>query len=349
MTGAYGDAFGYTVEFMSESDIVGRFGGKGFRAPMLADGVMRFSDDTQMSLVAANAIIFRQTRWSLRGIAPMPLDIAYRGYREWASRQYGSYDPDSVHQSHLWILKVPEISIPRAPGNTCMDRLLNHPEPGTVENRANDSKGCGGVMRVAPYGLVFPIDAAVRFAIDDAASTHGHELGWLSAGAFAGIISCIMEDKGLKDSIREAVSFMDSHYGQYSYWGQLKELLLSTISAAEESKQKDEFDITRFGQGWVAEEALAMALYACLSFGDDVHKVLRFAVNHGGDSDSVASIAGNICGALYGSELISWAFDCTKVERFDAICRIAEDLAKLFEDTDEWRSAYVYGDPPQGL
>ena len=60
-----------------------------------------------------------------------------------------------------------------------MSMLLRHPEPGTVKDSVNNSKGCGDVMRVAPYGLVYPMNAAVRFAIDDAASIHGHELGWL--------------------------------------------------------------------------------------------------------------------------------------------------------------------------
>ncbi len=314
---------------MKESDIVAEYGDKGLRKPILTDGKMLFSDDTQMSLIAANAIIFRQNRWKERGIAAMPNYFAHRGYRVWASNMLGSFDPDTLQKSHLWVLKIHDIIAVRDPGNTCIDSLLFNPAPGTVDKRINDSKGCGGVMRVAPYGLIYPKEYAIAFAIDDAASTHGHELGWLSAGAFAGIIADIMDGKCLEESIRDTVSFMDSKYSMYSHWKDLKELLLSTIEAAKQSIEEDSFDIGRFGQGWVAEEALSMALYACLCFDRDVHKVLRFAINHDGDSDSVASIAGNICGALFGHEIISWSFDMSKVECYDVICRISKELAEL--------------------
>ncbi len=53
---------------------------------------------------------------------------------------------------------------------------------GTPEKPLNDSKGCGGVMRVAPVGLVAtdPFDLGCRAA----AITHGHPSGWLASGAF---------------------------------------------------------------------------------------------------------------------------------------------------------------------
>ena len=68
------------------------------------------------------------------------------------------------------------------------------------------------------------------------------------------------------------------------------------------------------GEGWVAEEALAVALYAVLATapeptrrltGRDPEAHFRAAhrpspVNHSGDSDSTASIAGNILGTFYG-------------------------------------------------
>jgi ADP-ribosylglycohydrolase len=66
----------------------------------------------------------------------------------------------------------------------------------------------------------------------------------------------------------------------------------------------------------VAEEALALALYAVLattpddSDGPDTPAVRHFrdaitlAVNHGGDSDSTASVAGNILGAYYGEDCL---------------------------------------------
>ena len=73
------------------------------------------------------------------------------------------------------------------------------------------------------------------------------------------------------------------------------------------------------GEGWVAEEALAVALYAVLATapaGDVTPETparnprrtsatpIALAVNHSGDSDSTGSIAGNILGAFYGEECL---------------------------------------------
>ncbi|MBN6828619.1 ADP-ribosylglycohydrolase family protein, partial [Micrococcus luteus] len=63
------------------------------------------------------------------------------------------------------------------------------------------------------------------------------------------------------------------------------------------------------GEGWVAEEALAIALYAALT-AQAAHPAdpaaalalaLRIGVNHDGDSDSTASLAGQVLGAAHGT------------------------------------------------
>jgi ADP-ribosylglycohydrolase len=68
--------------------------------------------------------------------------------------------------------------------------------------------------------------------------------------------------------------------------------------------------VGQLGEGWVAEEALAVGLYAVLATerGQDpaahFQSAVALAVNHSGDSDSTASIAGNILGARYGEEAL---------------------------------------------
>jgi ADP-ribosyl-[dinitrogen reductase] hydrolase len=54
------------------------------------------------------------------------------------------------------------------------------------------------------------------------------------------------------------------------------------------------------GQGSVGEEALAIGLYRALA-GGSFAETLAIAANHDGDSDSTASIAGQLCGAWHGS------------------------------------------------
>jgi ADP-ribosylglycohydrolase len=54
------------------------------------------------------------------------------------------------------------------------------------------------------------------------------------------------------------------------------------------------------GEGWVAEEALMVALHTLLCFPDDPTNALRRAAFTSGDSDSIASITGALAGAAYG-------------------------------------------------
>ena len=55
--GAVGDALGYPIEFQKESEIFRRYGKDGIRELRQAGRPALVSDDTQMTLFAANGII----------------------------------------------------------------------------------------------------------------------------------------------------------------------------------------------------------------------------------------------------------------------------------------------------
>ena len=57
------------------------------------------------------------------------------------------------------------------------------------------------------------------------------------------------------------------------------------------------------GEGWVGEEALAIGVYAALK-ASSFQNALIISANHDGDSDSTASIAGQLYGAWHGVECI---------------------------------------------
>ncbi len=81
------------------------------------------------------------------------------------------------------------------------------------------------------------------------------------------------------------------------------------------------------GQGWVGEEALALALYCFLRYPESYEKVVKRGANTNGDSDSIACIAGAISGVYLNSETIpkDWIKRIEKTEYLD-------DLAnRLFE------------------
>ena len=87
--------------------------------------------------------------------------------------------------------------------------------------------------------------------------------------------------------------------------------------------------IARLGEGWIAEEALAISLYCALAARDFRHGLI-LAVNHGGDSDSTGSITGNLLGTLYGVDAIPQQW-LDPLELREIIAEIAEDLHDCFE------------------
>jgi ADP-ribosyl-[dinitrogen reductase] hydrolase len=78
------------------------------------------------------------------------------------------------------------------------------------------------------------------------------------------------------------------------------------------------------GGGWVAEEALSIAI-CCALVATDLRDGLLLAINHSGDSDSTGSIAGNLLGVQFGVGAIpdSWL---QRLELREAIERLAIDL-----------------------
>jgi len=212
----------------------------------------------------------------------------------------------------------------RAPGNSCLSSLGSG-IMGSVDRPVNDSKGCGGVMRIAPVGLAFG-DAQKAFDLGCrcAAITHGHPTGFLASGFLAALISRIVSGDSLVQGIEVACGILKGE-------GDCKETmdLIDTAVEAVESKRPSPETVESLGAGWIAEEALGISLYCALAAGDDFEKGVLMAVNHSGDSDSTGAITGNILGSLYGEKIIpvQWV---QKVELNSLISEIAEDLFEHF-------------------
>jgi len=171
--GAVGDALGYAVEFNSIDEIRRIYGENGISDYNLTNGVALISDDTQMTLFTANGILFAETRGYLRGILGDYYIYIADSYNDWLRTQRCNAKDRPITS---WILNDTRLHSLRAPGNTCLSALSDK-RIGTVENHINTSKGCGGVMRVAPIGLFLgknnmPLDRIARIGADAAAITH---------------------------------------------------------------------------------------------------------------------------------------------------------------------------------
>ena len=351
--GAVGDALGYAVEFMQDSDIFRKYGERGIAEYDLHKGTAQLSDDTQMTLFTATGLLIGTTRGMLRGImGPYEGYIRYC-YKDWYRTQTEHFPlPEEYHYS--WLVNVPELFSRRAPGNTCMSALASNDE-GSVAHPINRSKGCGGVMRVAPIGLYFtgkriPIQKSDIIGAETAAITHGHELGWLPAAALVHIIRHLVEHDGdIFIAVQDAMSTLPKVFPDAA---KMDEFLIILQKAIDLSRMGlDDLDAVRqLGQGWVGEEALAIAVYCALKHPDSFEDAIIAAVNHSGDSDSTGAIAGNIVGASLGLSVIPKKF-LEALELRDVILELADDLyndCQMEEYGDYrdpiWLAKYVHMD-----
>ena len=348
VAGAAGDALGYAVEFSSEEKIAEKYGSSGITEYRLTDGLARISDDTQMTLFTAAGLLLGTTVARTKGIVgSFPRYIAMC-YRDWLATQQGPYPAAGVAK-HTWLLNVPELFSPRAPGNTCLSALMGG-TAGTVNKPLNSSKGCGGVMRVAPIGLYFcdrdtDILHSDMIAAEAAAITHGHDLGWMPAAALAHIIRRICEDDA---AIDEAVTDSLKAMGELFPRSRHLYFFTSLMKRAMDLAGKDTEPlraIHKLGEGWVAEETLAIAVYCALKYPEDMDRALIASVNHKGDSDSTGAVTGNILGAKLGFSHIPDKYR-KDLELHDLIVDIADDLWKDCplngRNTDEiWERKYV--------
>ncbi len=307
---AIGDALGAPVEFLRLPEIKNLYG---------RDGIIDFhewrgfkpgsyTDDTQMSLATAVGCLRACQRWRDRGICHSA-SVVHRRYLDWLESQN---DPGQR----------------RGPGNTCL-RALQSGKMGTIEEKINDSKGCGGVMRTAPVGLAFPPDRAFQEGAEYAAITHGHPSGYLSAGFLSAMISFIVERKTLEEAIDLSIEQLVKYDGHSETLEKIE--LAQKLSISQKSVEES---IQTIGEGWVGEEALAISIYCSLKFSDNWGRGILAAVNHSGDSDSTGSITGAILGTLLGIELIPrhWVRD---VEESDKIKKIANDMFRIFKNGKE--------------
>lgn len=355
---AAGDALGYTVEFLREPQIFQRFGPAGITDYVLDEqGVARFSDDTQMTLYTAEGLLFTHTRWATRGIIGRIRDFMSFMYQDWYRTQTEEFNGRT---SCAWISGFPELFARRAPGTTCMTACAAGAN-GTLESPINDSKGCGGIMRVAPVGLFYSTsfsnmtrhmtyaDIQLQGA-EIAALTHGHELGWLPAGAFAQIASMIVhEDSPLSEAVAAASATLPEAFPEARMVGVLQEIMERAVLLAS-SGLSDLDAIHELGEGWVAEETLAIGLLCALRYQGDFAGAIAAASNHNGDSDSTAAVAGTIIGAQIGYEVIPHRF-VDPLELREAIVEIADDLSTGCGHPSEyrpvdpaWEHKYIYTD-----
>lgn len=339
--GAAGDALGYTVEFKPLAQIINEYGPRGITAYKkdAASGTALISDDTQMTLFTANGILVADTMGRIPGGCSAPEMYVQLAYHDWLRTQLYDFacapkaDTAEGSGSISWLLDVPELFSRRAPGSTCLSALTQNgrnvrEDLFTVP--INNSKGCGGVMRVAPIGLHYHYDDIKKTDVLGAAAaavTHGNSLGYMPAAFLTHVLNRIVYPSGtasLRQIIAEATETVSGIFAEDPNLDAMNALIGAAVSLAGNDRPDTE-NIRRLGEGWVAEETLAIALYCALRYEHDLTGGLIAAVNHDGDSDSTGAVTGNILGAINGFDALGeeWTKD---LELLSILLEIADDL-----------------------
>jgi ADP-ribosylglycohydrolase len=324
--GALGDSLGYAVEFDHISAIHGRFGPGGLQDFAMLDGVSHFSDDTQMTLYTVDGLV-EALEWANEGVGADANACLWLAYLRWLNTQGVPVPPSAPVPQPRWIDQQEVLKHRRAPGNACLSGLASG-EMGTVYRPVNpESKGCGTVMRSAPFGLIphIPVEYVYKLSSDAASLTHGHRSARQSAGTFSVLIHALVAGQDLREAARYALDHAKGHTDPepalIARLERARQLAGYEETGGSAARPLSPEDLVReLGEGWVAEEALAVALYSVLATAPPEQSedsrteagmaqnmperhfkaAISLAVNHSGDSDSTASIAGNILGAYYG-------------------------------------------------
>lgn len=302
--GAVGDGLGCDIEFLDITQIQND-AKLTAEPPRLQDGTHPITDDTQMTLFTAEGLVR-----GLRGDGDVLKEV-HAALLRWYVTQGGK---PQINPGTGGILDHQFLHVRRAPGNTCMSGLANATAWGRAAD--NTSRGCGTIMRVAPLAFL-PRGDIIPLTMTTSALTHGDQDAQDSAAAWALILNDLLHGRRITEAAERCL-------------GRFGELTDNALHAALSAPRDGHWSVVQqLGGAWVADEALAIALYSTLC-ARTAEEGWRIAVLHSGDSDTTGAIAGNALGILFPEEVRThpWAKNC---EARDVITGIARDLDAVLD------------------
>ena len=194
------------------------------------------------------------------------------------------------------------------------------------------SFGNGSAMRVAPVGLLYSrnLEKLREIAYQSSAITHSHELGKEGAALQACAVTLALNSPSDEDIDREAfLSRLQNFIRNRLYKekiAQIRELL------GEQDKAKV---VAVLGNGIEAPRSVPTAIYCFLRQPQSYRDTVIYAISLGGDTDTIAAMAGAVSGAYLGIEAIpsEWR---AKLENKEYIEALAEKLWQIATCSSEY-------------
>ena len=295
---AVGDALGVPVEFDTREQIARNpvTDMRGFGTYPYPAG--SWSDDTSMSLCALEALSHENWKWE---------DIM-GNFASWLGE--GTFTPTG---------ETFDV------GRTCLKAVMNHvTRKIPIEKcggRSEHSNGNGSLMRINPFVLYASINKldywGFRGMIKRGSElTHAHERSVLGCKIYGYILSFLLTEPS-KDSLRRGITITGrdlDYLPEFEHYERIFDPSFENLPAEE-----------IYSSGYVVD-SLEAAIWCVLTTNDYKSCVLK-AVNLGGDTDTIAAIAGGLAGALYGYDSIpkEWLNTLLRKDFIEALCEQACD------------------------
>lgn len=284
---AIGDALGMPTQSMSRREIAEDYGDiRGFlpagprqriAAGMPAGSV---TDDTEQAVLLAELLIEHEGR--------LPADEFARRLIAW--------ERDMIAKDSLDLL---------GPSTKAALQRLQDGEDPTLTGQGGSTNGAA--MRIAPVAIAVPVEPRTPFldAVQDSARiTHNSSVGLAAAAAVGAAVSAGIDGADAEEAVATAAAYADLAERR-AHWiagGRIGPRIRWATALLRDSDPGDHARllIDLVGTSVAAQESVVAAL-ALAAVATEPWQTLRVAAGLGGDTDTIAAMAGAVLGAVHGT------------------------------------------------
>ena len=188
------------------------------------------------------------------------------------------------------------------------------------------SYGNGAAMRIAPVSIFYydNFDELKKTAVKTAKITHTHPLGVEGAVLQAYAIALALNQHPLKNlDIENFLQTLQNFVKSEVYKNKIKKIKLLL------SKKTSKWEVIfLLGNGIEAFNSVPTAIYSFLANYNGFEDAVTYAVNLGGDTDTLGAMTGAISGAYHGFEAIPKRW-LNKLENLDYLKSLAEKIWEI--------------------
>lgn len=286
---ALGDALGRATEFMTREQIRARFGWlDGFATPGVghpghANPLGAVTDDTVQTLLIARVVIHGR---------PLTAERVAAALVAWARDNDGLNDPYIGPSTRRALRSLMDGASPYETGRK-----------GTTN---------GGSMRVAAIGIAdsADFDAVLRDVSAASTPTHNTRNGMQGAASAAFAVAAAMRPGATVDDVVDAAKTGARRGRVLGEWSWATPLDKRIELAARIAHEADSLDAALqglydyVGVGLDPAESVASAVGLVVAARGDPMTAILGGANIGGDTDTIAALAGAICGAMRGVQAV---------------------------------------------